>query len=382
LFLVVFLLTKNFYMKKIITICSMFLAMYSLSIAQLTTPPDGGNKKAWAGERIGLTDVSIHYDRPAVKGREGKIWGALVPFGFNDLGFGTSKASPWRAGANENTTIKFSTDVMVEGKPLEAGKYGFFVAVDKDQSTIIFSKNTNSWGSYFYNAKDDALRVTIKQQQLDKPVERLKYEFMDQTDNSATLALQWEKWSFPFKIETDLTKNQLESFRNELTSDKGFDWKAWAQAAEWCAANKTNLDEGLTWADYGISGAFIGEKNFRTLSAKSQILKLQGKETEAMALMNEAMPLGNINEIHGYARQLLTAGKIKEAADAFKSNYKKFPNVFTTNMGMARALSSEGKFKEALKYANSGLAQAPDAANKANAESFIEKLKAGKDINQ
>jgi hypothetical protein len=369
-------------MKQFITLGAMFMVLHSSLLAQLSTTPNGGNKKAWIGERIGLTDVSIHYDRPAVKGREGKIWGALVPFGFSDLGFGTSKAAPWRAGANENTTIEFSTDVTVEGKPLAAGKYGFFIAVDKDQSTVVFSKVSTSWGSYFYDAKDDALRVTIKQQQLDKSVERLKYEFMDQTENSAVIALQWEKWSFPFKVETDLVKNQLQSFRNELRNEKGFEWKPWAEAAEWCADHKTNLDEGLQWADYAISGAFIGEKNFRTLSAKSRILNLQGKDAEATALMNEALIYGNVNEIHGYARQLLTAGKVKEASDVFKANYKKFPNTFTSNMGMARALSSEAKYKEALKYATAALAQAPDDQNKKNAEALIEKLKAGKDINQ
>ena len=369
-------------MKKFITFSTLHLVLYSTAFAQLTTIPDGGNKKAWAGERIGLTDVSIHFNRPAVKGREGKIWGSLVAFEFSDLGFGTSKAAPWRAGANENTTIEFSTEVMVEGKPLSAGKYGFFIAVGKEESILIFSKNNSSWGSYFYDAKEDALRVTIKQQPLDKLVERLRYEFINQAENSAVVALQWEKWSFPFKVETDLTKNQLQSFRNELTSDKGFDWKAWAQAAEWCAQHKTNLDEGLSWAEYSIGGAFIGEKNFRTLGVKSQILKLQGKETEAAALMDEALAFGNVNEIHGYARQLLSAGKVKEASDVFKSNYKKFPNTFTTNMGMARALSSEGKYKEALKYATAALGQAPDTANKTNAASIIEKLKAGKDINQ
>jgi hypothetical protein len=371
------------YIMKLLMICMIaLLAFCNSSIAQLSTVPSGGNKKAWAGERIGLTDVSIHYDRPAVKGREGKIWGELVPFGFTDLGFGTSKAAPWRAGANENTTIEFSTDVMVEGKPLPAGKYGFFIAVDKEESILIFSKTNTSWGSYFYDPKEDALRITIKQQQLEKVVERLKFEFMNQTENSAVIALQWEKWQFAFKVQTEIEKYQLQSFRKELVGDKGFDWKAWAQAAEWCAQHKTNLDEGLSWADYSISGAFIGEKNFRTLSVKSEILKLQGKEADAAALMTEALPFGTVNEVHGYARQLLSAGKIKEASDIFKSNYKKFPNTFTTNMGMARALSSEGKYKEALKYATAGLGQAPDPANKANAESMIEKLKAGKDINQ
>ena len=154
------------------------------------------------------------------------------------------------------------------------------------------------------------------------------------------------------------------------------------QAANWCADNKTNLEDGLKWADYGISGPFIGEKNFRTLSAKARILDLMGKTTEAAAIMKEATPLGTMNEVHAYARQLLAAKKVTEAAEVFRANYKKYPNVFTTNMGMMRALSSEGKYTEALKYANAALPQAPDAANKSFVTGIIEKLKEGKDVNQ
>ena len=107
------MLHKNFFLVLIALLFS-----FSSFSQILFTIADGGNKKASVTERIGITDVTIHYDRPAVKGREGKIWGQLVPYGFTDLGFGTSKAAPWRAGANENTTISFSNDVMVEGKPL------------------------------------------------------------------------------------------------------------------------------------------------------------------------------------------------------------------------------------------------------------------------
>jgi len=362
-------------------VAAVCLLQYTAS-AQLTTVPDGGNRKASVLERIGLTDVTIHYDRPAVKGREGKIWGELVPFGLTNPGFGTSKAAPWRAGANENTKIEFSTDVNIEGKPLAAGKYGFFIEVGKDESILIFSKNNSSWGSYFYDPKEDALRVTVKQQPLDKSVEWLKYEFTNQTANSATLALQWEKWQFAFKVTVDVEKYQLQSFRSELRSNKGFDHEAWVQAAEWCADHNTNLEEALQWADYGINGAFIGQKNFRTLLVKSKILRQFNRATEADALMKEALTLGNMNEVHGYARQMLADKKIKEATDAFRANYKKYPNTFTTNMGMARAFSSEGNFKEALKYATAALAQAPDAANKSNVEGVIEKLIAGKDVNQ
>ena len=111
---------KLLFMKKLIMVTFAYLIV-QCSFAQLTTAPDGGNKKAFVGERIGITDVMIEYNRPGLKGREGKIWGGLVHAGFADQGFGTSKAAPWRAGANENTTIEFSTPVKIEGKELPAG---------------------------------------------------------------------------------------------------------------------------------------------------------------------------------------------------------------------------------------------------------------------
>ncbi|WP_114792207.1 DUF2911 domain-containing protein [Niabella yanshanensis] len=112
----------------------------------LTTLPSGGNKKATVNEQVGLTDVMIHYSRPTVKGREGKIWGQLVYEGFGDLGFGNNEGAPWRAGANENTTISFSNPVTIEGQPLPAGTYGFFIAYNPNECTMIFSK-TNSLGA-------------------------------------------------------------------------------------------------------------------------------------------------------------------------------------------------------------------------------------------
>ncbi|MEO6231742.1 MAG: DUF2911 domain-containing protein [Ferruginibacter sp.] len=368
-------------MKKVILSMVAGMLLQCISMAQLTTLPSGGNKKAITGERVGLTDVTIDYSRPAVKGREGKIWGGLVPYGFTNLGFGTSKSAPWRAGANENTTIDFSTDVTIEGKKLAAGKYGFFIAVGKDESTLIFSKANDAWGSFFYNPDDDALRVTIKQKSLDNAVEFLQFVFLNQTTNTADIALQWEKLSFPFKVESDVNSLQAAYFRKELASSKGFDWKVWAQAASWTVDNNTNLEEGLQWADYAISGPFIGEKNFTTLSTKARILNKMGKNADADAIMKEASTMGSMTEVHGYARRLLADKKTAEALEAFKANYKKFPNVFTTNVGMARGLSASGDYKQALKYANNALLQAPDDNNKNSVMGMIEKLKAGKDGN-
>lgn len=370
-------------MRKYFLLLTSTMLLLSTLNAQLTSLPSGGNKKAMVGERIGITDVVISYNRPGVKGREGKIWGQLIPVGFNDLGFGTSKAAPWRAGANENTTIEFSNDVKIEGQPLPAGKYGFFVAYDPDECTLIFSKNSTSWGSFFYDDKEDALRVKVKPVALDKSVEWLKYEFTNQTENSATIALQWEKLSIPFKVEVDYIKTQLESFRRELRSEKNFNpgWQSFQQAAQFTADRNVDLEEGLQWADQAISGQFIGEANFTTLSTKASILNRLGRNKEADSIMKAALPLGNVQELHAYGRQLLQQKRTKDALDVFQVNYKKNPNQFTTLVGLTRGYSANGDYKNALKYAQMALPLSPPGANKTNLENMIGKLKKGQDVN-
>ncbi|KAA2239976.1 DUF2911 domain-containing protein [Chitinophaga agrisoli] len=357
------------------------LPLFTFSQVYLTSTPSGGNKKAAVSERVGITDVTIHYDRPAVKGREGKIWGQLVHTGFADPGFGSSKSSPWRAGANENTTIEFTNDVKIEGQPLPAGKYGFFIAYDPSECTLIFSKNASSWGAYYYNEQEDALRVKVKPVALDKSVERLQYEFMDQTENAATIALEWEKLKIPFKLETDYEKDQVASFRRELRTDKGFSWEGWDQAAGWCAQHNINLDEALLWADTATSATFGGSRVFTPWATKAMVLQKLGRNGDAAAAMKTAMPFASMQELHGYGRQLIQLKQPKEAMEVFKTNYDKNPNQFTTLMGLVRGYSANGDYKAALKYANQALAQAPDPQNKTNIQRMIEQLTAGKDVN-
>jgi tetratricopeptide (TPR) repeat protein len=352
------------------------------SCQTLTSPPDGGNKKASVSERIGITDVNIHYDRPAVKGREGKIWNDLVHTGFKDLGFGTSKAAPWRAGANENTTISFSTDVMVEGKPLKAGTYGFFIAYDVENPTLIFSNNYQSWGSFFYDATEDALRVAVKPVKLSESVERLKYEFTDQKENSAVIALTWEKLKIPFKVEVDLPKTQMQVFRNELKGDKGFRWENFVQAANFAVENNTNLEEALAWSDYAVNTPFPGQKNFTTLSTKAAVLTKLGRNAEADTVMKQALPLATVTELHQYGRKLLSEKRPKEALDIFKLNAQKNPGNFTAIVGLARGYSANADYKSALKYAKAALLLAPDKPNKDAVQGMVKMLSEGKDVNQ
>jgi len=272
--------------------------------------------------------------------------------------------------------------VKIEGQDLPAGKYGFFVAYNPDEATIIFSKNHDSWGSYYYSDKEDALRVKIKPVALDKSIEWLKYEFMNQTENSATIALEWEKLSFPFKVEVDYVNSQIESFRKELRSDKGFFWNTWEQAANWCVQRNVNLEEALLWADSASSINFGGDKSFQAWSTKAQVLDKLGRGSEAAELMKKSFAFANVNEIHQYGRQLLAQKKNKEALEVFKSNFGKNPNQFTTLMGLTRGYSANGDYKTALKYATQALALAPDDLNKNNLQTIISKLKDGKDANQ
>src|SRR5215510_13009577 len=119
-------------MKQFLLLVLILAFAYSSysQVMPLTLEPDGGNRKASVSEQVGIVKIAINYNRPGVKGREGKIWNTSVAhYGFIDLGHGTSSAAPWRAGANENTTISFSHPVNIEGKDLPAGVYGFFIAL-------------------------------------------------------------------------------------------------------------------------------------------------------------------------------------------------------------------------------------------------------------
>lgn len=241
---------------------------------------------------------------------------------FFDQGFGNTAAAPWRAGANETTVIEFDKDVTIEGKPLKAGKYGFYIAYGAEQSTLIFSYDHQSWGSYYYDPKKDALRVTVKPVATAQSTEWLRYDFSNQTESAATISLMWEKLAIPFRVETDLVQQQLDLYRKELRTDKGFYWAPWQQAAQWCLDKNVNLEEALQWADTSVSTT-LGDRNFATLSTRARILEKLGRSAEAATGMKDALNTGNMNQIHQYARQLLQQKKNTEALEIFKLNLQK-----------------------------------------------------------
>jgi len=354
---------------------------YAPANAQMMRLPDGNtNYKCKTGRQLAATNIEITWNAPGVKGREGKIWGTdVAPYGFTVLGFGSNTASPWRAGADECTNISFSTDVTINGKLLAAGKYAFFIALYPDSCVLIFNKNINEWGSYFYKSEMDVLRVTTYQQKDAKESkERLEYNFSKQTNNSVEVSLDWERWHIPFKVEVDVTATTLAYIRSQMSGAAGFDPPSLQSAATWSLQNNVNAEEALAWINAAVDPNLGGVNSFNTLSVKAGLLNKLNKKEEADKMMKAALDKATVTELHNYGRQLLGEKKVKEALEIFEMNYKKFNGVWPTSAGLMRGYSAQGDLKKALEYANKAVADAPSPEVKKIMVAAAETLSKGK----
>lgn len=376
-------MTKSIYPIYWMGICLLCLNILpQFSHAQALRIPENTNFSCNAGRRVGITDIQIKWNAPGVKGREGKIWGTDVAYyGFEVLGFGSNMESPWRAGADESTVVSFSTDVTVNGKILKAGKYGFFVALYPDSCVLIFNKNVDGWGSYFYRSELDVLRVATVQQK-NQPVlqERLAYNFYNQTETSIEIALEWERWKIPFTVSVDVQSTTLEYIKDQMTGALGFDPPSLEHAAQWCLNQNIYLDGALQWINTATDPRFVGNPSFKALSIKSGILELQGKTAEADAIMEKAVESGTVLELHAYGKQLLGRKKVKEAMAVFEKNHQKHKGAWPTHAGLMRGYSAMGDLKSAIKHAKLALEQAPDAMNKDFLTRMIAQLEQGKPL--
>ncbi|MEO7312434.1 MAG: DUF2911 domain-containing protein [Chitinophagaceae bacterium] len=365
---------------------NIFIAIVLISqqaFAQLDLPPSGNNPRATITEEVGITSISISYSRPDVKKREGKIYGDgnVVTYGFSTQNFRTnSNISPWRAGANENTTISFEHDVKVEGQPLKAGTYGLFIAMGADNATMIFSTQTGAWGSFYYDEKYDALRVNVKLVALEKSVEWLKYEFIEQREKYCVIAMQWEKVSVPFKVDVDVDNIVLARIREELNSRKGFTPANILTATQYCFNKNINLEEALVWSRRAVEG-FGGQKTYITLRNLATGYEKLNRIAEADSTMNEALLIATANQYSAYGRILITQKRIDKALEVFTASQKRYGDIFGVNSGLMNGYSAKSDFKNAIKYAEKAMAQSPDDAAKKTLAGQIAKLKEGKDIN-
>jgi hypothetical protein len=234
--------------------------------------------KATLTQTVGLTDVTITYCRPGVKGRT--IWGDLVPYD-----------KVWRTGANEATTIQVSQDVKINGQALPAGTYSLHTIPGKTQWTVIFNKTAEQWGSYEYDQTKDALRVQVTPQSGPNQ-ELLAFSFPDVQNDKATVELAWEKVRVPFTIETNTNEQALAGIRKALAGDVK-EWNVPYSAAQYAVtANLPDQAEAMKWVDQSIAL----KPTYWNLRLKAQMLDKAGNKKDAVTTAEKAVALGKENK--------------------------------------------------------------------------------------
>jgi hypothetical protein len=332
-------------MLKLSTMFSLMFLFFVISIPaqqNLTTPQ--ASQKASVSQRIGLTDIAVNYHRPAVNNRV--VWGGIVPYD-----------QVWRAGANENTTISFSTDVTVENKKVAAGTYGLHMIPTKNSWTIIFSKDNSAWGSFFYDEKNDAVRFTVNPVQSDFQ-EWLLYSFDQLSAKSTTLSLKWEKLSIPIKIEVDVNETVIANMEKELTGIPGFFWQGWNQIALYALTNNYDMEKASAWVERSIGI----NKNLTNLVTKSLILESMGKSQDAANIKKEAFALPGIDEaqVNTLGYQLMGMGKTDEALKVFEKNTVDHPDSWNAWDSLAEGLLTNGDKVKSKQLYEKALGMAPD----------------------
>lgn len=224
--------------------------------------------KAVVTQTIGISDVTITYSRPGVKGRT--IWGGLVPYD-----------TLWRTGANEATTIAFGDTIRIQGNPVPPGSYSIATIPGRTTWTVIFNKGKDLWGTMGYKQEDDVLRITVTPEPAVHE-ERMSFQFTDVTDNSSSVVLRWEKLNVAFRIDVDTKELVLAKAR------KAIGWQAPMQAANYCLSQKTNMDEAMRWINISTNI----EENYSNLRVKAQLMERTGSKKDAIAMMERAVAIG------------------------------------------------------------------------------------------
>ena len=256
------------YIFSVLTTVSALICLSGIVFSEQKLPQM--SQAASVTQTIGLTDISVTYHRPGVKGRE--IWGKLLPYD-----------KVWRAGANDATIVMFSDDVTVGGRPLKAGEYSFFVTPHQGDWTVIFNSQQKQWGAYNYDSTKDVLKVSIKPEVIPNQ-EWLSYSFSDLTISSAKLVLRWEKIALPIPIEVG-TDAKIASTNNAAVTAA---WQQLNSYARYCLDSKTTWDKGMDAVERSIA---INE-NAGNLKTKAELLAQSGKAKEAIAVAENAIKVG------------------------------------------------------------------------------------------
>jgi len=311
---------------------------------------------ALVSQRIGLTDITVEYHRPAVRGR--RIWGNLIP--YNKV---------WRAGANENTTVAFSTRVTIGGRQLDAGTYGLHMIPGKPYWIIVLSRAYRSWGSFTYDPAEDAVRITVMPKTCPHQ-ERLLYTVEDITDTSARVVMRWEQLQVSFEVQVNTPDVVVSSLREQLRGLQRFTWRGWYEAAEWCAHNNTNLDEALGWIERSIHMM----PNFSNYMVKALLLDRLNRSDEAEPVREAALKTASEPEIVSFGTDLIMDGLVADAVTVFRKNASMHPDSWVAHDSLADAYLRQGKLKNAKREWKRALKLAPDATQRKRIQRILDKL--------
>jgi hypothetical protein len=298
------IIAKRFYTSSI---AALLLALFAAPLASAQNSPQAllprPSQRASVMQRIGVTDVTITYSRPSVKGRT--IWGDALPSQANVKGEATlddQNVRPkdavivpwghvWRTGANEATIFVVTDDVLVNGQKLPAGSYSLHTIPTKDEWTIIFNSVANQWGSFNYDPAKDTLRVKAKPQWSEHSKEWLEFWIDPINANSAQVNISWEKVRVPFTVEVPNVEAVWRAKADALIAANPTDEKIPLRVAGGYA-DDDKWDDAITWADKSIKV----KPTFQNLSTKARLLYSAGRKKEAVTVGEEAIAKGKADK--------------------------------------------------------------------------------------
>jgi hypothetical protein len=313
--------------------------------------------RATISQVVGLTTIDVTYNRPAMRGRT--VWGGLVPYG-----------QVWRAGANENTVVAFSSPVRVGGTTLPAGRYGLHMVPTATTWTVIFSSQAHGWGSYSYDPKEDAARLTVTPLP-GEATDRLAYTFDDPSDQGVTLSLRWERLRVPIPLEVDTKQAVVQSLRDQLKGLHQFFPEPWNAAAGWCLRNEVNLDEAMTWVDRSLKL----RESYSGLRTKAALLEKKGDAKGAETLRARALTVATEAEVNQAAYALLAQNKLDEALALFQRNVKDHADSWNAYDSLAEAFALKGDKAQAVANYRRALERVKAADQRARIEGELDKLR-------
>lgn len=313
--------------------------------------------EATVRQTVGLTEIEVSYHRPAVAGR--KVWDGLVPYG-----------QVWRAGANETTVVAFSTPVRVGGTLLPAGRYGLHMLPTAAAWTVMFSSQSQGWGSYGYDAKEDLVRLQVRPVAAE-PTERLAFTFDDPGEQGVTLSLRWEKLRVPIPLEVDTKQVVVQRLRDQLRGLHQFFPESWSAAAAWCVRQDADLAEAMAWADRSLAL----RETFAGLRVKAALLDKRGHAQEAEALRAKALAIASEAEVNQLGYALLGQKKVDEAIALFQRNARAHPESWNAYDSLAEALALKGDKVQAIANYRRAYEMVKQEAQRTRIQGELDKLK-------